>query len=87
LQRRSTPAHDLLEKRVSPQEQLEEEVDAHISDEPFARDPKVQEDHYYDNETNPNQLCPGGLRRPVSKEETAEVTSSGATTVRICLSR
>ena len=65
---------------------MEEEVDARVSDEPFARNLEVQEDHYYDNETNPNQLSPGGLSQPVLEEETVEVTSSGATTVRICLS-
>ena len=55
LQRRCTPIHDRLGKRISPQEQLEEGSNPCVSDEPCARDPEVQEDHQYDSDTIRNQ--------------------------------
>jgi len=56
---RRTPIHYRLGKRVDPQEQLEEEANACIPDEPFARDPEVQEIHH--PFPGINQWCHSGL--------------------------
>ena len=45
-ERRCTPVHDRLGKRVDPQEQLEEEANTYVPDEPLAQDPEVQEVHH-----------------------------------------
>jgi hypothetical protein len=57
-ERRRTPVHDQLEKRVDPQEQLEAEANARVADEPYARDPEVQRVRSYAFE-DPNQWCLG----------------------------
>ena len=60
-QRRRTPVHDRLGKRIDPQEQLEAEANDRVSDESYTRDPEVPRIH--DTSGDPNQWCPGGLTR------------------------
>ena len=56
-ERRCTPVHDRLGKKIDPLEQLEEEANACVPDER----PLVREIEYrYDD---PYQWCPGGLTR------------------------
>ena len=58
-ERRRTPVHDRLGKRVDPQKQLEAEANARVSDKSYAHDLEVQRIH--NTFEDPNQWCPGGL--------------------------
>jgi hypothetical protein len=51
--------HDRLGTRVDPQEKLEAEANARVSDESCARDPEVHRIH--NTFEDPNQWCPRGL--------------------------
>ena len=52
-QRRRTSVYDQLGRRISPHDQLVEEANARVSDEPYARDPEAQGDCHHDSDINP----------------------------------